>query len=124
MKILLPRKPPSRSSCRYSNGVTVDYEPAVSGNLRLLHRLLRGFAMLSKTQFPDVQILQYAFSGRLLVRWRVLQVVHYLTVWRNSCHAGELYSDGDFQRPAFLTLPTDGQGGSFMAFFAVFWRCS
>ncbi len=40
-----------------------------------------GFAMLSKTQFPDVQILQYAFFGRLLVRWRVLQVVHYLTVW-------------------------------------------
>ncbi len=80
--------------------------------------------MLSKTQFPDVQILQYAFFGRLLVRWRVLQVVHYLTVWANSCHTGELYPDGDFQRPAVPTLPTDGQGGSFMAFFAVFLGCS
>ena len=49
-----------------------------------------GFAMLSKTQFPDVVtlvnfILMAIFSGLL-----------------------------------FLTLPTDGQGGSFMAFFAVF----
>lgn len=40
-----------------------------------------GFAMLSKTQFPDVQILQYAFFGPFIARWRVLQVVHYLTVW-------------------------------------------
>ncbi len=62
-----------------------------------------GFAMLSKTQFPDVQILQYAFFGCLLVRWRVLQVVHYLTVG-GPCHAGELYSDGDFQRPAVPDL--------------------
>ncbi len=61
--------------------VICDYEPAVSGNLRFLHRLLRGLCDAVKTQFPDVQILQYAFRACLLVRWRVLQVVHYLTVW-------------------------------------------
>jgi NNP family nitrate/nitrite transporter-like MFS transporter len=31
-----------------------------------------GFAMLSKTQFPEVQILHLRSSVRLLARWRVL----------------------------------------------------
>ena len=37
---------------------------AVSGDLRLVHRFLSGLChALSKTQFPDVQILQFAFFG-------------------------------------------------------------
>lgn len=84
-----------------------------------------GFAMLSKTQFPDVQILQYAFFGPF--------------IGALARSAGGALSDrlggtrvtlvnfilmAIFSGLLFLTLPTDGQGGSFMAFFAVFWRCS
>lgn len=80
-----------------------------------------GFAMLSKTQFPDVQILQYAFfrpfigalarsaGGALSDRLGGTRVtlVNFILM---AIFSGLL----------FLTLPTDGQGGSFMAFFAVF----
>lgn len=59
-----------------------------------------GFAMLSKTQFPDVQILHYAFSVRLSARWRVRQAAQFLTVWGDSRHAYQLCPDGDFQRSA------------------------
>lgn len=80
-----------------------------------------GFAMLSKTQFPDVQILQYAFFGPF--------------IGALARSAGGALSDrlggtrvtlvnfilmAIFSGLLFLTLPTDGQGGSFMAFFAVF----
>ncbi len=99
----------------------MDYEPAVSGNLRLLIGSSAGFAMLSKTQFPDVQILQYAFFGPF--------------IGALARSAGGALSDrlggtrvtlvnfilmAIFSGLLFLTLPTDGQGGSFMAFFAVF----
>ena len=80
-----------------------------------------GFAMLSKTQFPDVQILQYAFFGPF--------------IGALARSAGGALSDrlggtrvtlvnfilmAIFSGLLFPTLPTDGQGGSFMAFFAVF----
>lgn len=80
-----------------------------------------GFAMLSKTQFPDVQILQYAFFGPF--------------IGALARSAGGALSDrlggtrvtlvnfilmAIFSGLLFLTLPTDGRGGSFMAFFAVF----
>ncbi len=93
-----------------------------------------GFAMLSKTQFPDVQILQYAFFGPFigaLARSAGGALSeHYL-----ARSAGGALSDrlggtrvtlvnfilmAIFSGLLFLTLPTDGQGGSFMAFFAVF----
>lgn len=40
-----------------------------------------GFAMLSKRSSRMFRFCNTLSSGRLLVRWRVLQVVHYLTVW-------------------------------------------
>lgn len=79
-----------------------------------------GFAMLSKTQFPDVQILHYAFFG---------------LYWRAGAFDGRAISDrlggtrvtlvnfvvmAVFCALLFLTLPTNGQGGNFIAFFAVF----
>ncbi len=101
-------------------GSSVDYEPAVSGSLRSFIGFSAGFAMLSKTQFPDVQILQYAFFGCLLVRWRVLQVVNHPDCLAATRHAVNFILMAIFSGLLFLTLPTDGQGGSFMAFFAVF----
>ncbi|EEY8257670.1 MFS transporter [Escherichia coli] len=74
-----------------------------------------------KEQFPDVQILQYAFFGPF--------------IGALARSAGGALSDrlggtrvtlvnfilmAIFSGLLFLTLPTDGQGGSFMAFFAVF----
>ena len=60
-----------------------------------------GFAMLSKTQFPEVQILHYAFFGPL--------------IGALARSAGGAISD-----LLFLTLPSNGVGGNFIAFFAVF----
>ena len=40
-----------------------------------------GFAMLAKTQFPDVDILKLAFFGRLSARWRAPSAVSFPTVW-------------------------------------------
>lgn len=39
-----------------------------------------GFAMLSKTQFPDIVILHYAFFGSSSVRWRGRSAARCLTV--------------------------------------------
>ncbi len=103
-------------------GSSVDYEPAVSGNLRLPSSASpRALQCCQKTQFPDVQILQYAFFGPF--------------IGALARSAGGALSDrlggtrvtlvnfilmAIFSGLLFLTLPTDGQGGSFMAFFAVF----
>ena len=80
-----------------------------------------GFAMLSKTQFPDVVILHYAFFGPFLGAL--------------ARSAGGIISDRFggvrvtlinfvlmtlFAALLFLTLPGEGQAGSFIAFFAVF----
>ncbi|WP_129990765.1 MULTISPECIES: NarK family nitrate/nitrite MFS transporter [unclassified Rahnella] len=80
-----------------------------------------GFAMLTKTQFPDVNILQFAFfgpffgalarsaGGMLSDRLGGIRVtlVNYIVM---AIFAGLL----------FLTLPVGGAGGNFPAFFAVF----
>ncbi len=55
--------------------------------------------MLSKTQFPDVQILHYA-SVRLSARWRVRQAAQFLTVWGTRVTLINFCPDGDFQRSA------------------------
>ncbi|APG18329.1 NarK family nitrate/nitrite MFS transporter [Kosakonia radicincitans] len=80
-----------------------------------------GFAMLSKTQFPDVQILHFAFFGPL--------------IGALARSAGGAISDrlggtrvtlvnfvvmAIFSAALFLTLPTEGTGGNFIAFFCVF----
>lgn len=80
-----------------------------------------GFAMLAKTQFPDVNILHYAFFGPLLGAL--------------ARSAGGVISDrfggikislinfifmAVFSALLFITLPTNGIGGSFIAFYSVF----
>ncbi|RWR01622.1 nitrate/nitrite transporter NarK [[Pantoea] beijingensis] len=80
-----------------------------------------GFAMLSRTQFPDVVILHYAFFGPLLGAL--------------ARSAGGILSDkfggvkvtlinfivmAIFTALIFFTLPGNGQEGSFIAFFGVF----
>lgn len=80
-----------------------------------------GFAMLSKTQFPDVVIMHYAFFGPL--------------IGSLARSAGGALSDrlggtrvtlvnfilmAIFSALLFLTLPTNGVGGNFTAFFGVF----
>jgi NNP family nitrate/nitrite transporter-like MFS transporter len=84
-----------------------------------------GFAMLSKTQFPDVQILHYAFFGPFIgalarsmggaISDRLggtrVTLVNFVVM---AIFCGLL----------FLTLPTNGQGGNFIAFFACLWCCS
>ncbi len=80
-----------------------------------------GFAMLSKTQFPDVNILHFAFFGPL--------------VGALARSAGGAMSDrlggirvtlvnfifmALFSGLLFLTLPSAGSDGNFIAFFAVF----
>lgn len=80
-----------------------------------------GFAMLSKTQFPDIVILHYAFFGPFLgalarpvggalsdrfggVRVTLINFVVMAV----------------FAALLFLTLPTAGEGGSFIAFYGIF----
>ena len=80
-----------------------------------------GFAMLSKTQFPDVVIMHYAFFGPF--------------IGALARSAGGILSDrlggvrvslftfilmAVFTALLFLTLPGEGQPGSFIAFYGVF----
>ncbi|WP_435926711.1 NarK family nitrate/nitrite MFS transporter [Dryocola sp. BD613] len=80
-----------------------------------------GFAMLSKTQFPDVDILHFAFFGPLFGalarsaggaisdRWGGTKVSLINFVFMAV-----------FSVLLFTTLPHDGVGGNFIAFFGVF----
>ncbi|WP_140920299.1 NarK family nitrate/nitrite MFS transporter [Limnobaculum xujianqingii] len=80
-----------------------------------------GFAMLSKTQFPDVNILHFAFfgplfgalarpvGGMLSDRFRGTRVTLINFIFMAI-----------FVALLFTTLPGEGKSGSFMAFFAVF----
>ncbi|NYY81536.1 hypothetical protein DMI65_23660 [Escherichia coli] len=83
-----------------------------------------GFAMLSKTQFPDVQILQYAFGPFIGALARSAGGALSDRLGGTRVTLVNFILMAIFSGMLFLTLPTDGQGGSFMAFFAVFWRCS
>lgn len=80
-----------------------------------------GFAMLSKTQFPDVVILKYAFFGPFLGAL--------------ARSVGGMLSDrlggvrvtlinfvvmAIFSGLLFMTLPGEGQPGSFIAFYSIF----
>ncbi|QCT21626.1 NarK family nitrate/nitrite MFS transporter [Jejubacter calystegiae] len=80
-----------------------------------------GFAMLSKTQFPQIDVMHYAFFGPL--------------IGALARSAGGVISDrlggirvtlvnfvlmAIFSAALFLTLPTAGEGGNFVAFFGVF----
>lgn len=103
----------------------VDHEPVVSGNLRVIYRLLSRFRDAVKNAVSEVQILHYAFFGPL--------------IGALARSAGGAISDRPggtrvtlvnfvlmalFSALLFLTLPTNGVGGNFTAFFAVFWHCS
>ncbi len=80
-----------------------------------------GFAMLSKTQFPDVQILHYAFFGPFigaLARSMGGAISDRLGGTRVTLVNFVVMAV--FCALLFLTLPTNGRGGNFIAFFAVF----
>lgn len=80
-----------------------------------------GFAMLSKTQFPDVTIMYYAFFGPLigaLARSAGGALSDRLGGTRVTLVNFVLMTI--FSALLFLTLPTNGVGGHFGAFFAVF----
>ena len=80
-----------------------------------------GFAMLSKTQFPEVNILHFAFCGPLvgaLARSAGGAISDRLGGTRVTLVNFVLMAV--FSALLFLTLPSQGAGGNFMAFFAVF----
>ena len=80
-----------------------------------------GFAMLSKNLFPDVMIMKYAFFGPLigaLARSLGGILSDRLGGIRVSLFTFIILTV--FTALLFLTLPSDGHGGSFIAFYAVF----
>jgi NNP family nitrate/nitrite transporter-like MFS transporter len=80
-----------------------------------------GFAMLSKTQFPDITIMHYAFFGPLigaLARSAGGAISDRLGGTRVTLVNFVLMAI--FSALLFLTLPSNGVGGNFTAFFAVF----
>lgn len=80
-----------------------------------------GFAMLSKTQFPDVQILHFAFFGPFigaLARSLGGGISDRLGGTRVTLF--NFVAMALFSALLFLTLPTHGQGGNFALFFTVF----
>ncbi len=80
-----------------------------------------GFAMLSKTQF---RMFRFCNTLSWAVYWCAGAFCRWCIIWHLS--GGTRVTLVNFILMAifsgllFLTLPTDGQGGSFMAFFAVF----
>ncbi|MEW5559743.1 NarK family nitrate/nitrite MFS transporter [Enterobacter asburiae] len=80
-----------------------------------------GFAMLSKTQFPNVNILHFAFFGPFvgaLARSLGGGISDRLGGTRVTLI--NFIAMAIFTALLFLTLPTNGQGGNFVAFFTVF----
>jgi len=80
-----------------------------------------GFAMLSKTQFPDVAIMKYAFFGPFigaLARSFGGIISDRLGGIRVSLFTFILMAV--FTGLLFLTLPGEGSSGSFIAFYGVF----
>ncbi|QNT77496.1 NarK family nitrate/nitrite MFS transporter [Entomobacter blattae] len=80
-----------------------------------------GFAMLTKTQFPEVSVLQYVFIGPLL--GALARSVGGVMADR---FGGVRVTGTNFIIMVFLTiavfftLPSGGEGGSFAAFFTIF----
>ena len=80
-----------------------------------------GFAMLSKTQFPEVQILQFAFFGPFIgALARSLGGMVSDRLGGTRVTLINFVVMAVFCALLFLTLPADGQGGNFIAFFGVF----
>lgn len=80
-----------------------------------------GFAMLSKTQFPNVNILHFAFFGPFvgaLARSLGGGISDRLGGTRVTLI--NFIAMAIFTALLFLTLPTNGQGGNFVAFFTIF----
>lgn len=80
-----------------------------------------GFAMLAKTQFPDINIMHYAFFGPLvgaLARSAGGAISDRLGGTRVTLVNFVLMAV--FCGLIFMTLPVNGIGGNFEAFFAVF----
>ncbi|HGK7507365.1 TPA: NarK family nitrate/nitrite MFS transporter [Kluyvera cryocrescens] len=80
-----------------------------------------GFAMLSKTQFPDINILHFAFFGPFigaLARSLGGGISDRLGGTRVTLI--NFIAMAIFSALLFLTLSTNGQGGNFVAFFTVF----
>jgi len=80
-----------------------------------------GFAMLSKTQFPDVMIMKYAFFGPLigaLARSLGGIISDRLGGIRVSLFTFIVMAI--FTGLLFLTLPGENSAGSFIAFYSVF----
>ncbi|EMV1550038.1 NarK family nitrate/nitrite MFS transporter [Enterobacter ludwigii] len=80
-----------------------------------------GFAMLSKTQFPEVQILQFAFFGPFIgALARSLGGMVSDRLGGTRVTLVNFVIMAVFCALLFLTLPANGQGGNFTAFFGVF----
>ena len=80
-----------------------------------------GFAMLSKTQFPEIQILHYAFFGPFigaLARSAGGAISDRLGGTRVTLINFILMAV--FSALLFMTLPDNGVGGNFIAFYVVF----
>lgn len=60
------------------------------------------------------------FSVRLSARWHVRQAAQFLTVWGTRVTLINFVLMAIFSGLLFLTLPTGGVGGSFIAFYGVF----
>lgn len=80
-----------------------------------------GFAMLSKTQFPEIQILHFAFFGPFIgALARSLGGMVSDRLGGTRVTLVNFVVMAVFCALLFLTLPADGQGGNFIAFFGVF----
>ncbi len=77
--------------------------------------------MLSKTQFPEVQILQFAFFGPFIgALARSLGGMVSDRLGGTRVTLANFVIMAVFCALLFLTLPANGQGGNFTAFFGVF----
>ena len=78
-------------------------------------------SMLSKTQFPEVQILHFAFFGPFIgALARSLGGMVSDRLGGTRVTLVNFVVMAVFCALLFLTLPTGGQGGNFIAFFGVF----
>ncbi len=98
---------------------SVDYGAALSRDLRLLYRLFRRVRDAVKTQFPDVQILHYAFFGPFIGALARSMGGRSPTLGGTRVTLVNFVVMAVFCALLFLTLPTNGRAVT-IAFFAVF----